>query len=95
MIFVAANEFLVKIAKIQTINMSRMYADEKVNTMLNFGWKIIDKYNEVDERFPYQYYSTSFFILGHEDPQAQVPVNEIENAIKKRKERDPHGFSDF
>ncbi len=79
-------EMLNKIAKVKTINMSDMYADEKVNVMLQAGWKIIDKYKDVDEAFPYQYYSRSYFILGNEDSQAQIPKEEIDAAISRRKE---------
>lgn len=80
------NEMLNKIAKVKTINMSDMYADEKVNEMLQAGWKIIDKYKDVDEAFPYQYYSRSYFILGHEDSQAKIPKDKIDDAINRRKE---------
>lgn len=80
------NDTLKKIAKVKTINMSGIYADEKVNVMLQSGWKIIDKYKDVDEIFPYQYCSILFFVLGHEDFQAQIPLTERE--IKEQQERE-------
>lgn len=80
------NEKFGRVAKVKTINMSGIYADEKVNVMLQSGWKIIDKYKDVDEIFHYQYSSILFFILGHEDSQAQIPLTERE--IKEQQERE-------
>lgn len=59
---------LDKIGKIQTICLSTPHSDEKVNAMLQAGWKILDKYKTVGEEFPYQYFSKLFFVLGHENP---------------------------
>lgn len=79
---------LDNISKIQTVCLSTPHSDEKINVMLQAGWKILDKYKTVGEEFPYQYYSTLFFVLGHEDSSAQIPLTEWE--INEQREREEY-----
>ena len=79
--------YFSKIAKVKTIYMSDTYSDEKINVMLNSGWKILDSYkiayeNDIGDAGG----SNLYYILGHEDSQAQIPLTKRE--INKQKERE-------
>lgn len=65
--------------KVKTICTSEEYSDDKVNLMLQNGWKIFDTYKHAYETENHHAGgSMSYCIFAHEDPNAQVPLTERE-----------------
>ena len=69
---------LEKVRQIFKICMRNDDSENKVNVMLRAGWKILDRYNEFHEWLPNQGESTLYYILGHEDADAEIPMTEYE-----------------
>lgn len=76
-----------KVRKVETICISEDYSDDKVNLMLQNGWKIFDTYKrayETDNLLAGG--SMLYCIFAHEDPNAQVPLTEREIRAKRDQE---------
>ena len=76
-----------KVGRIEKICLSEIYADEKVNAMLQAGWKILDSYKDAYETgINYVGGSRLYYVLGHEDANAQIPLTEREIEDKRQRE---------
>ena len=65
---------LSKIKKIKCVTDT-----EKINLMLNSGWVIIETTKD-DYGHPVERHETVYFFLGHEDPNAEIPLTEREKS---------------
>lgn len=78
-----------KVGRIQKICLSERYADEKVNAMLQAGWKILDSYKDAYEIDTCCVGGSNlYYVLGHEDANAQIPLTEREIEDQRRREEE-------
>lgn len=71
---------LEKIKQIYEVRFSDVDSINKINLMLSVGWKIVDRYKIFRPHSPSSDDGsvTLYFILGHEDPNVEIPMTKYE-----------------
>lgn len=75
---------LSKIKKVCKISVGgRSDAEEKINLMLAKGWHILNSCTSVS-RIDYRKYEEQlFYVLGNEDPAAEIPLTDYEKQLRQ------------